>query len=573
MADINGYQEYYYKFRERPLPIRMLYPRGYDPEGATTYPLIMCGHGSGECGENNQNQLTGSTTFPYVWYANSDLYTASEPAYVIAPQQPSDDPFDLTYVDYGSDELGTREAFFPCAVAQLMRDLRAGTLVLYTTSALSVVASPAALRVDPNRYYYTGFSMGGGFGISLLQSCRDFLAAAIIVGGGGGFSTAGTVHALLENQNKASTFSHVPVAWNQNELSGAESSVDDAVAAFVAAGGSGPYGFIAGSSSHTPVKAWSRSQLLDCNISTPQAYVTAGEGKKCLIDWMFEQTLNERVIPDNPCPNGYNPDRPLIPLAAGAIDTITSADFNSDGTRRYKLNTAIGESCTISIDGVSYVLKDNKDVLTWDFGGTYPIDLPNDAEQAFFKYRFVKVSVSGIDHYVEVYRVAEQGSYLVTLKIGDVMGATATFKVGTYTQRRKPRFGQRLNYTPYEKTGDDVTVTLNLSAYLFDGSISLVFSQAMDTDRFACDCPSALGVSAQAISQLPINIATDGDPTVDPGVGHVLWTDEYTLVFLAFLSPSAEGDVVTLNCTSPTLILASGEVLPAFGPLTATATE
>src|SRR5690606_37284268 len=85
------------------LPLRVLYPKGFDQN--KRYPLVVFLHGRGESGDDNQKQLThGAKLFLY------GAIRAQFPAIVVFPQCPSDSYWSNVKIE--TDNKGKRHFFF-----------------------------------------------------------------------------------------------------------------------------------------------------------------------------------------------------------------------------------------------------------------------------------------------------------------------------------------------------------------------------------------------------------------------------------------------------------------------------
>jgi predicted peptidase len=126
------------------LPYLLYLPRGYDPEGARRWPLVLFLHGRGERGDD-----VGAVKrhgLPRVLERRADF-----PAIVVSPQCPA--------TTYWTAEIAT------------------------LTALLDAIEEEHA--VDPERIYVTGLSMGGfGTWALAIAGAARFAAIAPICGGG-----------------------------------------------------------------------------------------------------------------------------------------------------------------------------------------------------------------------------------------------------------------------------------------------------------------------------------------------------------------------------------------------------
>src|SRR5262249_33303017 len=141
------------------LRYRLLKPDNYDPK--QSYPLVIFLHGAGERGDDNEKQLLHGIP-EFARTENRRQY----PCFLVAPQCPGGARW--VEVDWGA-ERHTRPKE-PSEPARLTLEL--------------IAALQKECRIDPQRIYVTGLSMGG-FGTWDLVSRRpDLFAAAAPVCGG-----------------------------------------------------------------------------------------------------------------------------------------------------------------------------------------------------------------------------------------------------------------------------------------------------------------------------------------------------------------------------------------------------
>lgn len=153
------------------LPYRILFPKDYDQPvtgKAPKYPLVLVLHGSGERGTDNEKQLThGSKLF-----LNEDNRT-SFPAFVVFPQCPE---------PMAWSSIGLNRTKMPVQLESGYAD----TLTWTLQACYDLIAQlQRDERVDKNRIYIAGLSMGG-FGTfeAIARKPKLFAAAAPICGGG-----------------------------------------------------------------------------------------------------------------------------------------------------------------------------------------------------------------------------------------------------------------------------------------------------------------------------------------------------------------------------------------------------
>ncbi len=144
------------------LPYRLLKPDGYAKDGTDRYPLVVFLHGIGERGTDNQKQLRNGVE-EFV----KDATRKKHPCFLAVPQCPPDKTWSVV--------RSTREnptfAKTPTEPAAQVLDL------------IDVLCKE--YRVDTDRIYLTGVSMGGYGTWDLACRKPELFAAAIPVCGGG----------------------------------------------------------------------------------------------------------------------------------------------------------------------------------------------------------------------------------------------------------------------------------------------------------------------------------------------------------------------------------------------------
>jgi predicted peptidase len=147
------------------LPYKVMFPEDYDETKA--YPLVIFLHGAGERGNDNQKQLTHGEQFLI------DNFHVSNPAIVIAPQCPADSYWanvvrhqieDKMTLTFGTSDVPTQPMT---------------TLISLINNWLS------SGKVDINRIYVGGLSMGGMGTLELIWRMPQTFTAAFPICGGG----------------------------------------------------------------------------------------------------------------------------------------------------------------------------------------------------------------------------------------------------------------------------------------------------------------------------------------------------------------------------------------------------
>jgi predicted peptidase len=153
------------------MPYRLLRPDPY--EDGKTYPLVVLLHGAGERGDNNEAQLIHGVGE----FARPDR-RKKYPCFLVAPQCPRGKAW--------SSILGTARG------PTLSRSpSQYGALVLELIAQLQ-----KEFRVDPERIYLTGLSMGGYGTWDLLMRRPDLFAAAVPICGGGDETQASRIASI-----------------------------------------------------------------------------------------------------------------------------------------------------------------------------------------------------------------------------------------------------------------------------------------------------------------------------------------------------------------------------------------
>lgn len=149
------------------LNYRIYIPEEADSTG--TYPLVLFLHGAGERGSDNTAQLTWG-----VWRFVQDSVQQRHPSIVVAPQAPKEQYWGR--IDWRENLDLTSEPSKPLHLAyQLVNSLQ------------------EQYRIDSDRLYITGLSMGGFGTWEMLIRHPDMFAAGVPVCGGGDVTKAHTL--------------------------------------------------------------------------------------------------------------------------------------------------------------------------------------------------------------------------------------------------------------------------------------------------------------------------------------------------------------------------------------------
>ncbi len=153
------------------LPYRVYLPSDYDPESDEKYPMLFFLHGHGETGmDNTQNIRVNGGENKLI----NDLI-AKDNVIIVAPQATCDDGGDREWIDSNIHKW-----------AQGSRDALPETPTLAMSAAMALLDEYLANdKVDTNRVYAGGISMGGYGTWELITRRSDVFAAAIPLCGAG----------------------------------------------------------------------------------------------------------------------------------------------------------------------------------------------------------------------------------------------------------------------------------------------------------------------------------------------------------------------------------------------------
>jgi len=143
---------------------RLLFPLGFDADAKQQYPLILMLHGAGERGDDNFAQLKHGA----VEFARAERQREN-PCFVLVPQVPKDQKWVDT--DWSRDK---GSGSFPSEHSPA-----------YAAALGAVKSWIKGGRVDPERVYVTGLSMGGYGTWYASAASSDIFAAAVPICGGG----------------------------------------------------------------------------------------------------------------------------------------------------------------------------------------------------------------------------------------------------------------------------------------------------------------------------------------------------------------------------------------------------
>ncbi|NLX96284.1 MAG: phospholipase [Rhodopirellula sp.] len=175
------------------LPYRLHIPNNYDP--AREYPLILFLHGAGERGVDNEAQLLHPEVLRFI----NDDAAARHPCFLVAPQCPEGHRWVETPWDSPRAHATPVEPSLPTRLTMEILD-----------------SLEKEFRIDPDRRYATGMSMGG-FGVfDLLVRRPGHYAAAIVICGGADNSKAKEIAAVAYRVFHGADDGAVPVARSRS---------------------------------------------------------------------------------------------------------------------------------------------------------------------------------------------------------------------------------------------------------------------------------------------------------------------------------------------------------------------
>jgi predicted esterase len=141
------------------LPYRFYIPKNIPAN--TKFPLVLFLHGAGDWGTNNSSQMAN---FPYQYIDSTN--SAKYPCYFLAPQCTKSSPWSSfpQYPDVKTEPNPTK------STAQVL-------------SLIDTLLHRDTVKIDKNRIYVTGFSLGGEGAFDIITRAPDLFAAAIPICG------------------------------------------------------------------------------------------------------------------------------------------------------------------------------------------------------------------------------------------------------------------------------------------------------------------------------------------------------------------------------------------------------
>ena len=161
------YQKVLFKKNTDSLPYRILLPKNFD--STKEYPLLLFLHGAGERGNDNEAQLYHLSNF-FLSYE----FRNSFPSIIIFPQCPKN--------SYWAKIKGIPNPKYPTQKESFSDNLPKNLQLLIVESLLSNIEN--TYKIDPNKRYIAGLSMGGMGTFELVARNPNYFAAGIAICGG-----------------------------------------------------------------------------------------------------------------------------------------------------------------------------------------------------------------------------------------------------------------------------------------------------------------------------------------------------------------------------------------------------
>ena len=163
-------QDYLKKvFKKSPdsIPYRILLPKNFSPN--KEYPLLIFLHGAGERGNNNEDQLYHGSNF-FLSYEFRNTF----PSIIIFPQCPKN--------SYWAKIKGIPSPKYPTQKKSFSNNLPNNPQLLIVESLLFDLEKK--YKINPNKRYIAGLSMGGMGTFELIARNPNYFAAGIAICGG-----------------------------------------------------------------------------------------------------------------------------------------------------------------------------------------------------------------------------------------------------------------------------------------------------------------------------------------------------------------------------------------------------
>ena len=279
---IYGHVARVFEFAGQKLPYRIMAPRNYDPR--RSYPLVVSISGSGGVGTDNRRNMEMVILARYL-FANY-YHDARFECFSIVPQIPPANAAPAPYWPKGPRGRPVADYYAYIEAAH-----ENGWFVQATLALIRQLIAKDALRIDPDRIYYSGFSYGGRACWEFLKAGRDLFAGAICCAGWpiGRLGLAPTGPALRRLKQDVSRYKHIPVlivhGQNDRRMQPGSQAVHREI---IAQGGKSTYVVLPGAN----------------HISS----AGATWGNRKYVAWLFKQNRKNNPLPGkDPFPGGNYP--------------------------------------------------------------------------------------------------------------------------------------------------------------------------------------------------------------------------------------------------------------------------
>ena len=325
LADINGYKAYWenppypsdklvgdsfggsVSFAEG-IPYRLLLPKNYNsPENATKkYPLMLWIHGTGSSYTTDEAKYNISQITDWSIASGYNTTTASYNDFdviMLLPQFSSQGSrSNKPYVETSFEN--TLHSFYAddqksYVVELLVRAAIAGELDYYLDASFTTQDTSAdQLRIDEDRVYYSGASMGGYTAFSHIRRIRDVFAAIAPTHGGYGAISASTTDNFYINEfSKHKHIAKLLLTGTADlQYSGMQEAekitrenYPETPLVHVTVSGMGHS--ITGN-----INIFDKTLKFDPKLKTEQTYGYDGEDAICGMDWLLQQTKQETPV-------------------------------------------------------------------------------------------------------------------------------------------------------------------------------------------------------------------------------------------------------------------------------------
>jgi len=168
-----GHEARVFNFGGSYLPYRILLPKNYDSSVNKKYPLVVSCPGSPSVGKDNEIQMAMTIMGRYLferYYDNEEFQAIS-----IVPQPP--DVGTATQIPAPYYPKGTLGAPEPVYHPYIMSVYKNGFYAKAVKALINELLLNPDLKIDPNRIYYTGNSLGGAASYEMMKEAPELWAA------------------------------------------------------------------------------------------------------------------------------------------------------------------------------------------------------------------------------------------------------------------------------------------------------------------------------------------------------------------------------------------------------------